>query len=216
MTDAIVLGGSRGIGKAIAESLRSIQINVIATSSVDVDTSDLQSVRRFIQAHDSTDILVLNTGGPPPKPFEDITEDEWNRYHNQLFVAFCIILQDIKIRDGGYIFLISSGVVREPVIPNLVISSAYRAAFGQVFKILSRQYASRQVSCITVAPGLISTDRTKELLKSIPNIERSLPMGRMGRAEEIGGFVKGIVQNNVKYLSGVVIPFDGADSKYVF
>ena len=41
-------------------------------------------------------------------------------------------------------------------------------------------------------------------------------MGRMGRPDEVGGFVKGIVQNNVKYLSGVTIPFDGADSRYAF
>lgn len=213
MTEAIVLGGSRGIGKAIAESLRSIGIDVLAASSRDIDTSDLKSVRRFTQNHDSTDILVLNTGGPPPKQFPDITEGEWNKYHNQLFVSFCIILKNIRIRDGGYIFLISSGVVREPN-PNLVISSAYRAAFGEVLKVLSREYASREVSCITIAPGLISTDRTRELFKDVSDLKKSLPMGRMGRPDEIGGFVKGIVQNNVKYLSGVTIPFDGADSRY--
>ena len=208
-----MLGGSRGIGKAIAESLRSIGMDVLAASSRDIDTSDLASVRRFTQNHNSTDILVLNTGGPPPKRFPDVTEEEWNRYHNQLFLAFCIILQDIRIRDGGYIFLISSGVVREPN-PNLVISSAYRAAFGEVLKVLSREYASREVSCVTIAPGLISTDRTRELFKNAPDLKKSLPMGRMGRPDEVGGFVKGIVQNNVKYLSGVTIPFDGADSRY--
>ena len=213
MTEAIVLGGSRGIGQAIAASLQSIGIDVLAASSRDIDTSDLASVRRFAQNHDSTDILVLNTGGPPPKRFPDITEEEWNKYHNQLFLGFCIMLQDIRIRDGGYVFLISSGVVREPNA-NLVISSAYRAAFGEVLKVLSREYASREVSCVTIAPGLISTDRTRDLFKNVPELKKSLPMGRMGRPDEVGGFVKGIVQNNVKYLSGVTIPFDGADSRY--
>lgn len=215
MTDGIVLGGSRGIGRAISESLESIGVKVLAASSADIDTSDLDSVRRFTQNHDSTDILVLNTGGPPPKQFPDVTEEEWNKYHNQLFLSFCIILQDIRIRDGGYVFLISSGVVREPH-PNLVISSAYRAAFCEVLKVLSREYASREVSCITIAPGLIRTDRTRDLFKAAPEFEKSLPMGRMGRPEEIGGFVKGIIQNSVKYLSGVTIPFDGADSRYAF
>ena len=213
MTEAIVLGGSRGIGQAIAASLQSIGIDVLAASSKDIDTSDLASVRRFAQNHDSTDILVLNTGGPPPKRFPDITEEEWNKYHNQLFLGFCIMLQDIKIRDGGYVFLISSGVVREPNA-DLVISSAYRAAFGEVLKVMSRDYASREVSCVTIAPGLISTDRTRSLFKNAPELKKSLPMGRMGRPDEIGGFVKGIVQNNVKYLSGVTIPFDGAYSRY--
>ena len=215
MAEAIVLGGSRGIGRAISESLGSLGINVFAASRADIDTSDLDSVRRFVRDHPATDILVLNTGGPPPKPFADVTEEEWNRYHNQLFLSFCILLQDVRIRDGGYVFLISSGVVREPN-PRLVVSSAYRAAFGEVFKVQSREYASRQVSCVTIAPGLVSTDRTKELLRDAPDLAKSLPMGRMGRPEEIGGFVKGIVQNNVKYLSGVMIPFDGADSRYAF
>ena len=216
MTDGIVLGGSRGIGRAISESLESIGIEVLATSRTDIDTSDLDSVRRFTKDHPATDILVLNTGGPPPKPFAEITEEEWNRYHNQLFLGFCIILQNIRVRDGGYIFLVSSGVVREPAVPNLVISSAYRAAFVEVLKVLSKDYAAREVNCINIAPGLISTDRTRDILKDTPELQKSLPMGRMGRPEEIGGFVKGIIQNNVKYLSGVTITFDGADSRYAF
>ncbi len=215
MTEAIVLGGSRGIGRAISESLESIGIDVLAASRADIDTSDLDSVRRFTRDHPATDILVLNTGGPPPKPFAEVAEEEWNRYHNQLFLGFCIILQNIKIRDGGYIFLVSSGVVREPV-PNLVISSAYRAAFVEVLKVLSKEYAAREINCVNIAPGLISTDRTKDILKDTPEFQKSLPMGRMGRPEEIGGFVKGIIQNNVKYLSGVTITFDGADSRYAF
>ncbi len=101
MTRAIVLGGSRGIGKAISESLKSMEIDVFATSRNDIDTSDLNSVKKFLEKHNQTDILVLNTGGPPPKQFSTITEDDWKRYHNQLFLGFCTILQNIKISDGG-------------------------------------------------------------------------------------------------------------------
>ena len=75
MTSAIVLGGSRGIGKAISDSLKSIQIDIFAASKNDIDTSDLNSVKKFLKEHSQTDILVLNTGGPPPKPFSTITED---------------------------------------------------------------------------------------------------------------------------------------------
>jgi len=67
MTSAIVLGGSRGIGKAISDSLKTIEIDVFATSRNDIDTSDLNSVRKFLEKHNQTDILVLNTGGPAPK-----------------------------------------------------------------------------------------------------------------------------------------------------
>jgi len=215
MTSAIVLGGSRGIGKAISESLKSIKIDVFAASKNDIDTSDLSSVKKFLEKHNQTDILVLNTGGPPPKQFSTITEDDWKLYHNQLFLGFCTILQNIKINDGGYIFLISSNVIKEPN-PKLIISSAYRAAFSEVFKILSKEYAGKNISCINIAPGPINTDRTKELIENIEEFKKSLPMKRLGEPEEIGNFVKSIIENEIKYLSGVVINFDGANSNYIF
>ena len=215
MTKAIVLGGSHGIGKAISDSLKSIKIDVFAASKNDIDTSNLDSVKKFIGKNNETDILILNTGGPKPKPFSTIVEDDWNKYHNQLFVGFCTILQNIKVNDNGYIFLISSNVIKEPNA-KLIISSAYRAAFSEVFKVLSKEYAQRNINCINIAPGPINTDRTKEIIDDIEKFEKTLPMKRLGNPEEIGNFVKAIVENKVKYLSGVTINFDGANSNYVF
>ena len=123
MVSAIVVGGSRGIGKAISAGLKSIVYDVASTSKKELDTSDLNSVKNFIENNKSTDILVLNTGGPPAKEFDSVKEDEWQKYHNQLFLGFCILLQNITINDGGYVFLISSSVIKEPN-PKLVISSA--------------------------------------------------------------------------------------------
>jgi len=215
MTKAIVLGGSRGIGKAISNSLKSIEIDVFSASKKDIDTSNLESVNKFLETHNETDILILNTGGPEPKPFSKITEEDWNKYHNQLFVGFCTILQNIKINNDGYIFLISSNVIKEPNT-KLIISSAYRAAFSEVFKVLSKEYAQKNISCINIAPGPINTDRTQELIDNIQEFEKTLPMKRLGNPEEIGNFVKGIIENNIKYLSGVTINFDGANSNYIF
>ena len=163
-------------------------------------------------------ILILNTGGPVPKPFITITEEDWNLYHNQLFLGFVTILQNIKINDGGYIFLISSSVIKEPST-KLIISSAYRSAFAEVFKVLSKEYAEKNISCLNIAPGPINTDRTQELFdneKEVKEFEKTLPMKRLGEPEEIGNFVKSIIQNNIKYLSGVTINFDGANSNYIF
>jgi len=215
MTSAIVLGGSRGIGKAISDSLKTIKIDVFAASKNDIDTSNLNSVKKFLGIHNEMDILVLNTGGPEPKSFSTITEEDWNKYHNQLFLGFCTILQKIKVNDGGYIFLISSNVIKEPN-PKLIISSAYRAAFSEVFKVLSKEYAQNNISCINIAPGPINTDRTQELIENVEEFEKTLPMKRLGKPEEIGNFVKGIVENNIKYLSGVTINFDGANSNTIF
>ncbi len=215
MTKAIVIGGSRGIGKAISESLESIGLEVVATSQSELDTSNLDSVKDFAQKNSETDVLVLNTGGPPAKEFYKITEDEWKKYHNQLFLGFCLLLQNITIRDGGYVFLISSNVIKEPN-PKLIISSAYRAAFSSVLKILSKDFAKKNISCINIAPGPINTDRARELVDNVEEFEKTLPMKRLGEPEEIGNFVKSIIENKIKYLSGVVINFDGANSNYLF
>ena len=215
MANAIVIGGSRGIGKAISDGLKSIGCDVVSTSKKELDTSDLNSVKNFVQNHKETDILVLNTGGPKAKEFFSVTEEEWKKYHNQLFLGFCLLLQNITINDGGYVFLISSSVIKEPT-PKLVISSAYRSAFTSVFNILSKKFAEREVSCINIAPGPINTDRTRELFENVEEYEKTLPMKRLGKPEEIGNFVKSIVENNIKYLSGVVITFDGANSSHVF
>ena len=215
MKKAIVLGGSRGIGKAISESLKTLDIDVVAASKADIDTSNMESVRKFLQTHSNTDILVLNTGGPPVIEFKKISEDDWNNYHNQLFLGFCTILQQISINDNGYIFVITSNVIKEPS-SKLIISSAYRAAFASVFKILSKEFAKRQISCINIAPGPINTDRTKELIDNVEEFVDTLPMKRLGEPEEIGNFVKSIIENNIKYLSGTTINFDGANSNSLF
>ena len=215
MKKAIILGGSRGIGKAISDSLKKLDLEVLSASSTDIDTSDLESVNKFAEKNDVTDILVLNTGGPPIIEFGKITNEDWNKYHNQLFVGFCMLLQKIKVNDGGYIFAITSNVIKEPNA-KLIISSAYRAAFSSVFKILSKDFASRNISMINIAPGPINTDRTKELVDNVGEYADSLPMERLGEPEEIGNFVKLIVEKEIKYLSGAVINFDGSNSSFVY
>ena len=215
MKKAIILGGSRGIGKAISDSLKKLDLEVLSVSSADIDTSDLDSVNEFAEKNNVTDILVLNTGGPPIIEFGKITNEDWNKYHNQLFVGFCMLLQKIKVNDGGYIFAITSNVIKEPNA-KLIISSAYRAAFSSVFKILSKDFASRNISMINIAPGPINTDRTKEIVDNVGEYADSLPMQRLGEPEEIGNFVSSIVEKEIKYLSGAVINFDGSNSNFIF
>ena len=215
MKKAIVLGASRGIGKAISDSLKKLELDVISASRKDIDTSDLESVNKFADQNNSTDILVLNTGGPPIIEFDKITNEDWNRYHNQLFVGFCTLLQKIKVNDGGYIFVITSNVIKEPN-SKLIISSAYRSAFSSVFKILSKEFAKNDVSLINIAPGPINTDRTRELVDDVVEYANSLPMKRLGEPEEIGNFVSAVIEKEIKYLSGVVINFDGSNSNFIF
>ena len=85
---AIVLAGSKGIGKAISDNLGTICREVVSTSSSELDTSNMQQVRDFVSEQKQTDILVLNTGGPTAKDFYDITEEEWLQYFHPLFYSF--------------------------------------------------------------------------------------------------------------------------------
>lgn len=212
---AVVLAGSRGIGKAVANALVEIEfLDVDALSSKDLDTSDLKGCMDFCSTYQSVDVLVLNTGGPPAKAFSDISLDDWNKYHNQLFLGFALILQNIKINDGGFVFLISSYNIKEPDA-KLVLSNTYRIASASLLKSLAPIFAERGVSCVNIAPGPMDTDRFNELNTDPVAVGKSFPMKRVGRPEEIGDFVASIVAKDISYLSGVTINFDGAISKGV-
>ncbi len=215
MKKAIVLAGSRGIGAGIADSLEELDLNVVRTSTSDLDTSDISQVEDFIDREVSTDILVLNTGGPPAQKFEDITRDDCDTYHNQLFYSFFRILQNLKINDGGYIFLVSSFNIKEPS-GKLLLSNAYRLAFTSVLKCLSKELVKKNITTINVAPGPIDTDRIRGLVSDIGELEKKLPMGRLGKPSEIGNFIKSVVKEDIKYLTGVTINFDGGKSNSLF
>ena len=212
---AVVLAGSRGIGKAVATALeKTNHMHVDALSSKELDTSDLKGCMDLCNLHKNVDVLVLNTGGPPALDFKKITLDDWTKYHNQLFLGFALILQNMTINSGGFIFLISSYNIKEPD-EKLILSNTYRIASASLLKSLAPSFARRDVSCINIAPGPMDTDRFNELNSDPVAVGQSFPMGRVGRPEEIGDFVSSIIEKNIGYLSGVTINFDGALSKGV-
>lgn len=211
---SIVLASSRGIGKAIADEFKLLNHEVVSTSSDILDTSNMESVESFVSQNNETDILVLNTGGPPAKDFYDIKREEWLKYYYQLFYSFVYMLQNINIRNGGYIFLISSFNIKEPD-SKLVMSNCYRLAFTTILKSLTKNFAKKNISCINIAPGPIDTDRLRSLVDDVEELGEKLPLGRVGKPEEIGKFVRSIVEYEIKYLTGVTINFDGGHSSYV-
>ena len=214
MKKALVLAGSRGIGAGIGNALESAGLEVDAFSSKEVDTSSINSINNLISLDRSYDVVVLNTGGPPAIDFYDIRREDCEKYHNQLFYGFFKLMQELKINDNGYVFLVSSYNVKEPD-PKLLLSNAYRLAFISVLKCLSKILANRGITTINIAPGAIDTDRLKDLVKDREALNKKIPLGRVGTTKEIGDFVKSVIENDIKYLTGVTINFDGGRSNYV-
>ena len=205
---AIIIGGSKGIGKEIVKELKKIKIKCLACSRKQVDTSDLSSVEKFIKKNKKIDILILNSGGPPPLKFNQLTITDWKKYFNQLFLGFFLMLKNIKINKNGYVIYISSSIIKEPG-NTLVISSSLRSAMSSLLKSYSIENSKKGISTINIAPGPFKTRRVRELVKNLKSFEKNLPTKKIGDPNEIGRFVKFIIKNNIKYLSGSTIYFDG-------
>lgn len=212
---AIVLGGSKGLGAEITKHLKSLKIKTISCSRKDIDTSDIISVNKFVKKHKNTDILVLNSGGPPNIEFEKIKTKDWEKYFKQLFLGFFLLLQNLKINKNGYVFYISSSIIKEPS-KDLILSSAIRSATSSLLKSYSIIHSKLRISTINIAPGPFKTRRVKELVSNLKNFEKTLPMGKIGNPAEIGKFVKFIIENDIKYISGSTVYFDGNLNKSFF
>ena len=101
MKKAIVLGASRGIGKSISDSLKKLELDVFSLSSNDIDTSNLDSVNKFANENNSTDILVLNTGGPPIIEFEKISKEDWENIIISYLLDFVHYYKKSKLMMAG-------------------------------------------------------------------------------------------------------------------
>jgi len=208
---AIILGATSGIGKSIAQNLKGTCKKVISLGSKDVNTSSLNSVQKFCKKYYGPDVLVLNTGGPPNLKFNKINNDLWIENFNKLFLSFSNIVKDIGIKKNGYVFLISSYIIKQPS-DDLIISSSLRSGFNSLFKSLSIIYAKKNIKFINIAPGPIKTQRLINLLKkdglTLKKFEKQILGKKIPEASEIGKFVKFVVKNKIISLNGNTITFD--------
>lgn len=214
---AIILGGTSGIGRSIANKLKKSCKKTIVAGSKDIDTLSLKSVNKFIIKNKQPDILILNTGGPPDIKFSKIKDEIWIENFKKLFLSFAKIIKDIDVKKNGYIFLISSYIIKQPGT-DLLISSSIRAGFSSLFKSLSKLYQKKNITFINIAPGPIKTKRLLNLLKNekvtLTKFKKSMPANQIPDPEEIGLFVEFIVNNRIKSINGTTIPFDSGLSDY--
>jgi len=235
---ALVMGASRGLGKAITAALaregarvamasRSQQGLEEAAAEIDgekavleADAADLDRLADLSseveEALGPIEILVANTGGPPFGGALDNPLNEWEQAYRSLVLAPRVLIEAVlpgmRERGWGRIVNVGSSSVREP-IPGLALSNAHRMAAVGFFKTLASEVAADGITVNTVATGRFATERLASNWASWEEMERraheGVPAGRLGRPEEYGDLVAFLCSERAAYLTGAVIPLDG-------
>jgi 3-oxoacyl-[acyl-carrier protein] reductase len=235
---ALVMGASRGLGRAIAATLAEEGAKVaIASRSAEklaevvaeigpaarpfvADTSELDRLTKLpdevTAALGPIEILVLNTGGPPLGGALDHELEEWQTAYRSLVLAPRLltgaVLPGMRERKWGRIVNVGSMSTREP-IPGLNLSNSHRMATVGFLKTLSREVAADGVTVNTVATGRFATERLAANFGSLEAAEeaaqREVPAGRLGQPEEYGDLVAFLCSERAAYITGAVIPIDG-------
>lgn len=246
---ALVFGGGSGLGQAIAIQLAAEGANVIVAGrtyetlqnttkvicasgntaiSMVWDLSDLSVVKvnlNEIKEHFGTvDILINNTGGPPPTLAEGQSPERWMENFNSMVLSVIHItdnvLPDMREKGWGRIVTSTSAGVIEP-IPRLAISNTLRSSLVGWSKTLSREIAKHNITSNIVLPGRIATDRigfldqnrAEKEGKQIDEIEAEslakIPMGRYGSPEEYANIVAFLASQRASYMTGSVVRVDG-------
>ncbi len=235
---ALVMGASRGIGRAIAATLAREGARVaIASRSQErieaaaaeigpgasafvADASDLDRLAALpgevAAALGPIEILVANTGGPPFGGSLDHELDEWERAYRSLVLAPKVLATEVvpamRERGWGRIVNVGSTSTREP-IPGLNLSNSHRMAAVGFLKTLSREVAGDGITVNTVATGRFATERLASPDGTLDGAEEGarneVPAARLGAPEEYGDLVAFLCSERAAYITGTVIPIDG-------
>lgn len=246
---ALVTGAGGGLGGAIAAGLAQEGVHVVVA---DIHTPSIERTVERIQATGGTatgltldladtdgmsalidsmqkkvgpvDILVNNSGGPPPTPVKGLDAESWKTYFDSMVLGLIhltdMVLPGMQERGWGRIITSTSSGVIAP-IPNLGISNTLRASLVAWSKTLAREVARSGVTCNVVVPGRIATERIKAL--DVAKAERdgvdveqvrqastgSIPMGRYGTPEEYAHAFAFLASEPAAYITGSVYRVDG-------
>lgn len=191
------------------------------------DFSDPANVSSAIDKIVSTiqvEILINNSGGPQPGAITAATEQDFENAFSQHLICNHIltnaVLPGMKSLGYGRIINIISTSVKTP-LPNLGVSNTIRAAVASWAKTLSNEVGQYNITVNNVLPGLTNTMRYKKLIENssatqnitIEEVDKQLidtiPLKRIGKAEEIGNMIAFLASPAASYVSGTNIPVDG-------
>jgi len=159
------------------------------------------------------DILVTNTGGPPPGGALDNDLDEWQAAYTSLVLAPRVLIKAVapgmRDRHWGRIVNVGSSSTRQP-IPELSLSNVHRAAAVAFFKTLSNELAPHGITVNTVAPGFVPVERHAGVPAEIRSAYlSSVPAGRMGTPEDIAQAVSFFASEAAGFVTGQRLVVDG-------
>ena len=234
---ALVTGGSRGIGAAVAKRLAADGANVAITYAKDAkaasavvkaieragrkaiaiqaDATDADAVAAAVEKTVATfgrlDVLVNNAGTAIPKAFEETTLEEMDRVLDinirGIFVATQAALKHMK--DGGRIIMIGSAAGERVIAPGLVPYAATKGAVKIFTQALSRELGSRGITVNNVQPGPIDTELNPATSEWAVPQKAVTALNRFGHVNEIAAMVAFVAGPESSYITGANLTVDG-------
>lgn len=247
---ALVVAASKGMGKASALGLAAEGARVVMCArgeaalkdaaaevkqktgaevlALAADASRAADISKVVaeanRAFGGVDILVANVGGPPPGPFEAMTDEQWKAAFEQVHLSTVRFIREVlphmKQARWGRILAIQSSSVKQPV-DGLVLSNGIRPGIAGLFKTLAGDLAPHGITVNLVLPGRIMTDRFREhqtdratrsgvtLEKQMDLSSADIPMGRIGTPDEFAAMVVFLASARASYVTGTAVQVDG-------
>ncbi|MFH0780785.1 MAG: 3-oxoacyl-[acyl-carrier-protein] reductase [Pseudomonadota bacterium] len=236
---AVVTGGSRGIGRAICIRLASlgalVYVNYVSRSSAAEETAAIikqaggraeiigfdvaqseavqNAFKKVVSEARSVDILVNNAGITRDGLMARMKEDDWDAVIDTnlkgAFLCAKAASREMMKKKWGRIVNISSvsGVVGNPGQVNY---SAAKAGLIGLSKAMAREYASRNITVNSVAPGYIETEMTDQLVDAVrEQIKKEIPLASFGKVEDVAGAVAYLVSDDGRYITGQTLHVNG-------